>query len=265
MDIPFEIDPDRYQRTGDYVYARDPKLRFDQRRLARLVGFVAFGLPIVLGLGGYALGEFRAALSGYYYEELVLGDVFVGSLALIASLLLAYRGWTAHVARLATLAGLATLLVAFVPMDGWVTGCESLSLDGQCEAETRLYPRIGYWVHAFSAGALFAVLAFFCFFVFTRVPAHRAHKPLSDAKRMRNLIYRISGGVIVIATLSIAAGDLLLGDSWRAHNLTYWMEALALAAFGTSWMVQGRAVPSQLRDPEDQADALEAARGPEAG
>ena len=260
MDMPFEVDPQRYQRTGDYVYARDPKLRFDQRRLARVVGVVAFGLPIVLGLGGVLLGDFREALSGYYYEELVLGDIFVGSLVLIASLLLAYRGWTPHVAQLATFAGVAALLVALVPMEGWVTGCEALDALGQCETETRLYPQIGYWVHAGSAGALFAVLAFFCFFVFTRVPAHRAHEPLSRAKRMRNAIYRVSGTVIVVSTLAIAAGDLLAGDGWRGNNLTFWMEALALGAFGTSWMVQGRAVPQQLRDPEDQADAAEVQR-----
>ena len=69
MDSPFELDRKRYQPPSDYVYARDPTLRFDQRRLARVVGFIAFGLPIILGVGGLVLGEFRDALSGYYYEE----------------------------------------------------------------------------------------------------------------------------------------------------------------------------------------------------
>ena len=249
METPFELDPQRYQPPADYVYARDPKLRFDQRRLARVVGVVAFGLPVVLGLGGWALGEFRATLSGYYYEEFVLGDLFVGSLVFIGSLLFAYRGWTPNVAQLATIAGLAALLVAFVPMDGWV-------IDGT----ERLYPRIGYWVHAGAAGVLFGVLAFFCFFVFTKVPHEQGRAEMSPAKKMRNRIYRTSGVVIVIAVLSIAIGDQLFGEFWRARNLTFWMEALALGAFGVSWLTQGRAIPGPLRDPRDYADAAEARR-----
>ena len=252
------MEPAQQARSPEYVYAAVPKLRFDQRRLARVVGVVAFGLPIVLGLGGLAMGEFRTALSGYYYEEFFLGDVFVGALAFIGSLLFAYRGYTPKVARLASFAGVAALLVAFVPMEGWVTGCEQLGDDGACVLETRLFPRAGYWIHAGSAGVLFGVLAYFCFFIFTRVPADRQNQPLSDAKRMRNLIYRASGAVIVIAALSIAAGDRLAGGWWNDNNMTFWMEALLLGAFGTSWMVQGRAVPPQLKDPQDRADAAEA-------
>ena len=113
MESPFELDRERYQPPSDYIYARDPQLRFDQRRLATVVGVIAFGLPIVLGLGGLVLGEFRDALSGYYYEEIVLGDFFVGSLVAIGALLFAYRGWTPKVAQLASLAGVAALLVAY--------------------------------------------------------------------------------------------------------------------------------------------------------
>ena len=39
FETPFETGPERYQPPANYPYARDPKLRFDQRRLARVVGF----------------------------------------------------------------------------------------------------------------------------------------------------------------------------------------------------------------------------------
>jgi hypothetical protein len=81
---------------------------------------------------------------------------------------------------------------------------------------------------------------------------------MTPAKRRRNAIYIVSGVVIAVSALSIAVGDQLVGESWRARNLTFWAEALILAAFGASWLTQGRAL-SPLNDPRDQADA-EAAR-----
>ncbi|MEE4200100.1 hypothetical protein [Erythrobacter sp.] len=259
METPFETGPARYQPPPSYPYARDPKLRFDQRRLARVVGFFAFSMPIVLGLGGYSLGRFRVALSDYYYEPIVLGDFFVGCLVAIGALLMAYRGWTPKVAQLATLAGLAALVVAFVPMAGWITGCRELGPDATCADPTTSFPEIGYWVHASAAGLLFAILAFFCLFVFTKVPGGRDMTP---AKWRRNVIYILSGLTIAVSAIAIALGDNLVGPAWRANNLTFWAEALILAAFGVSWMTQGRAL-GRLSDPQDHADAKAAreARG----
>ena len=257
MDTPFETGPERYQPPRDYIYARDPKLRFDQRRLARVVGIVALGMPIVLGLGGLLLGRFRTALSGYYYEAIILGDFFVGCLVAIGALLMAYRGWTPKVAQLATIAGLASFVVAFVPMDGWITGCQQFAQDGTCAVQSVRYPVAGYWIHAGAAGLLFAILAFFCLFVFTKIPVDEDSGTIEPtlAKRRRNLIYRTSGIVIALCAVAIGVGDLIFGEWWNARNMTFWMEALILAAFGTSWLTQGR-VFSPLSDPRDRQDAV---------
>ncbi|MFU7528971.1 hypothetical protein [Qipengyuania sp. ASV99] len=245
MEIPFETGPARYQPPQDYPYASDPKLRFDQRRLARIVGVIALGMPVVLGLGGLALGEFRTALSGYYYEPIVLGDFFVGCLIAIGALLMAYRGWSPKVAQLATIAGFAAFAVALVPMDGWIVA-----------SGAAIYPEAGYWVHAGAAGILFAILAFFCLFVFTKVPMDTAgEKPaLTPAKRRRNVIYRTSGVIIAVSAIAIGVGDLVFGDWWNARSMTFWMEAVILAAFGISWLTQGR-VLDPLSDPRDRQDA----------
>jgi hypothetical protein len=164
------------------------------------------------------------------------------------------------VAQLATLAGIAALVVAFVPMGGWIVGCRELGPDATCLVPRTRFPVIGYWVHAGAAGLLFAILAFFCLFVFTKIPldAEGDRQAMTPAKRRRNAIYIVSGVVIAVSALSIAVGDQLVGEDWRARNLTFWAEALILAAFGASWLTQGRAL-SPLNDPRDQADA-EAAR-----
>ncbi len=266
MQTPFETGPGRYQAPRDYPYARDPKLRFDQRRLASVVGVIALGMPIVVGLGGEALGEFRIALSEYYYEPIVLGDLFVGCLVAIGALLMTYRGWTPKVAQLATLAGIAALVVAFVPMEGWVVGCERLGDDGTCALDRVVYPVIGYWVHAGAAGVLFAILAFFCLFVFTKVPMNEAMRKEapSPAKRRRNVIYIASGVVIAVCAISIGIGHQIAGDWWTDNDMTFWMEALILVAFGASWLTQGRAL-APLVDPQDREDAALARRARRGG
>ena len=241
--------------AGTYPYAEDPKLRFDQRRLARVVGFIALGMPIVLGLGGEALGRFRTALSAYYYEPYILGDLFVGALMAIGALLMAYRGSAPRFAHLATAAGIAAFVVALVPMSGWVTGCAQVAPDGECAVRSVRYADIGQWVHAAAAGGLFAILAYFCLFVFTRIPqgSDSEHGP-TRAKRSRNAIYIVSGIVIAVATIAIAIGTQFAGEWWDDANLTYWAEAVILTAFGISWLVQGRAVKA-LADPRDLRDA----------
>ncbi|EAQ30007.1 hypothetical protein NAP1_04505 [Erythrobacter sp. NAP1] len=256
METPFETGPARYQPPANYPYARDPKLRFDQRRLARVVGFIAFAMPVVLGFGGYALGRFRVALSEYYYEVILLGDFFVGCLVAIGALLMAYRGWTPKVAQLATLAGIAALLVAFVPMNGWIMGCEELADDGTCAVQAVRYPVIGYWVHAGAAGLLFAILSFFCLFVFTKIPVDDAsgQKIMSPAKMRRNAIYVTSGILIALGAISIAVAGLLGVPWWFDNNMTFWAEAMILGAFGASWLVQGRAL-APFNDPRDREDA----------
>lgn len=255
IETPFETGPERYQPPADYVYARDPKLRFDQRRLASVVGIIALGMPIVLGVGGLILGRLRIAISDYYYEPILLGDFFVGCLVAIGALLMTYRGWTPKVAQLATLAGIAALLVAFVPMSGWVSGAED---GGQ-----RIYPVIGYWVHAVSAGVLFAILSFFCLFVFTKIPhdEESGEHIATPAKKRRNLIYRVSGLTIALSAIGIGIGGQFGPDWWWRSYATFWLEALILAAFGISWLTQGRVFGPALKDPRDKRDEALVAAG----
>lgn len=259
MQTLFETGPERYQPPENYVYASDPKLRFDQRRLAAVVGFIALSMPIVLGLGGLVQARFRSALSEYYYEDIFLGDYFVGCLVAIGALLMAYRGWTQSVAKLATIAGLASFAVAFVPMFGWEIECIEADTFGRCTERLSHFPTMGYWVHAGAAGVLFGILSFFCLFVFTKVPVDQAGgiPAPSAAKRRRNAIYITSGIVIAVSAIAIGVGDLFFGTDWNALNLTFWAEAIILTAFGISWLVQGR-VFAPLSDPQDHKDAAAA-------
>ncbi len=251
MNNPIEIGRTRYRADEGYIYARDPVARFDQRRLASMVGYVAIGLPIVLGFGGAALswlklGSFRASISGFYYESVLLGDIMVGALAFIGTLMLAYRGWSRKVADLATAAGLAAYLVALFPADGWFVP----------PGEAAIFQPAAQILHAVAAGTLFLILAFFCFFVFTRVEAHQTEGEgvPASVKRARDRIYRAAGTLILLSIAAIPLGGFLADDLAQTYRITFWAETVALTAFGISWLVQGRASSHILMDVRDRRD-----------
>ena len=89
-------------RSTDYVYATDPKIRVDQRKLALIVGLVALGLPTCNAFGNCILGAcFYDSISHYYYAQF-WGDVFVGSLIFIGTFMIAYRGGNPAESNIAT-------------------------------------------------------------------------------------------------------------------------------------------------------------------
>ena len=256
MENPLEVGRDRYPVEPDYVYARDAQLRFDQKKLASLVGFAAFGLPLALGIGALIHGPLEPSISHFYYRSIVLGDLFVGTLVFIGSLLFAYRGWNRKVGNLASIAGVLAFAVALFPTDGWA------GPEGFVEGEV-----IGI-IHLASAAGLFLTLAFFCFFVFTRVDSGNQtddRGELTAAKRARNRVYLASGAIIVGALVVIPLGSSLLGARWTALRLTFWFEALALCAFGASWITVGRFMGRALLDRRDVRDLTVVERREQAG
>lgn len=222
-----------YAPEKGYKYATDAKLRSDQRRLASLVGTIAIGLPIIVGLLGYWFGNFRSSISSYYYEVYLAGDIFVGFLVFIGALMTAYRGWAGSVAWLATVAGLLSCVVAFFPTKGWVSD------EQRWEFLNGLAPVI----HGLAALALFLILAFFCLYIFTDIndTQHRdARNNLQSSKRLRNRIYKLSGWAILLAIAAIFVGYIVDKVWAESVNLVYWGEFVALIAFGISWLTHGR-------------------------
>ena len=124
-------------------------------------------------------------------------------------------------------------------------------------------PWLVHNLHYLSAAAMFLILGYFSMFVFTGVQSGRATQtrsldgPVTVRKWRRNAIYRAMGGLIYlsIAGLAVKLGALefwLKGDpdalrafleTWDGFRLTFVFEALALVAFGISWMVKGRLLP----------------------
>ena len=104
------------------------------------------------------------------------------------------------------------------------------------------------YLHYGFALALFFILGWFAFFVFTAVdqPQCKADGSLTDVKKLRNAIYRTSGWIIFLCIGLIVAEAIytaLTGKrfgGWVELNLTFWLEAVALWAFGATWLVKSR-------------------------
>ena len=200
----------------------EQRLVINYLKLRRYIGYLGMGLPVILMIGVAILDQEEAviqySISSYYYTR--LGNVFVGILVAVGVFLHAYKGHDKRDNLLASTAAILVVVVALVPTsstDHW--------------QET---------VHLTSAALFFLILAYFSYFLFTKTDL----KNPGTQKLRRNKIYRICGIAIVACLVSIGIFSSILGDFYYHLKLTFWFEALALWAFGFSWLTKGEAILS---------------------
>jgi hypothetical protein len=190
--------------------------------LRRVVGFLGVMLPIVLALLGFLLTSppaLRDSISAYY--DLRTRDVLVGVLFTLAWFFFTYHGHDNRDNIAGYFAWLFALGVALFPASG--------------------SPREKI-VHFVSATGLFIVLSIFSLVLFTK----SAPTP-TPQKVIRNRIYRTCGYLMLACIVLIG----LYHAFWKHTALAtwkpvFWLESLALWAFGISWFVKGETL---WRDP----------------
>lgn len=250
--------PDRFQPE---VKSKTGRMDASQETLANIVAVIAFGLPLSLGFGAIFPDVcFHDSISAFYYSRL-LGGVFVGSVCVIAALLVAYGGQGKNEWRLATLASIFAALVALLPTNGPKCQTPGVQLRGFAQPENldmityELAPIVGS-LHVISAIIFFLFLAYFSAYVFTREvkDVHRKNGELLESKSKRNKYYIWCARVIIVCLVLIGlyfAYDHFIGEFalWDRLNLTFVFEAIALWAFGFSWLVKGRVFGRYFLDP----------------
>jgi hypothetical protein len=105
---------------------------------------------------------------------------------------------------------------------------------------TTLEQILGYAHTACTAG-FFSALIYFCLCLFTRT---NPDVPRTPRKRMRDRIYRVCGYTMIACILLIAA-YLFVEDTatrLRPYAPAFWLDGLAIVAFGVSWLVKGEAI-----------------------
>jgi hypothetical protein len=200
--------------------------------LRKFIGMLGIALPFVLAAGAAVLSqlEVQNSISDYYYT--VMRDVFVGILCAIAVFMLSYRGYERKDNIAGNIACLAALGVAFFPVAPEIN-------------PSALQDKLGI-VHYISASVFFLTLAYFSLALFTKSdPA----VPPTVYKIRRNRVYKICGFIILGALAGIVGLKFLSGSTsvpLKQLDPVFWLEAVAVVAFGVSWIIKGEAF---LEDP----------------
>lgn len=195
-----------------YRYKPDKPLLVDYLALRKVIGFIGLLLPFVLMIGYkiFVGGILPGSISDYYWTK--MGDVFVGALVSIGVFLSTYRGYDDDYISV-RLAALGMIGVALFPTENSPIGI----------------------VHGAFAALTFVSLAYISLFVFTRT--HGVKALMTKRKKERNIVYRICG-IVMLADLALVPFLTTRSDLQSLHPM-YWLETIALVAFGISWLVKG--------------------------
>lgn len=249
-----------------------PDNPFRSDTLLVATGLCALLLPVVLPIvEGLRCGTYFPADSISQYYHLGPHVIFVGAMMAVATLLAAYEGWQDRPTfrgRLPGIVGTAgALVVALVPTPPTPTPqTVSACLDFTHALNTfRLLPMlpervVGFFsLHMVGACALFVALAVMCGLQFQR-SRHRADAPEDQQwKQVRNGIY------LFCAFWMVAPGVVYLSASVWWHltqcaehddcslpvgSALFFVEAIALWAFGIAWLVRSRVLLGYGRLPQ---------------
>lgn len=223
--------------------------------LRRAVGLIGIALPLALVAGEnlrdvLAPAAARAgrqlievSMSAYFHTG--MRDVFVGSLCAIGVFLLCYKGYDRTEDTLANVAGVCAILVALFPTfeasrEATDTGVPAIDSATFFSGPNAPDPHVVGVIHFAAAAVLFAILAYLSYFRFTRTAPGAAP---TTRKLQRNRIYRVCGVIIALCIAGIAVGFLLLdADQERRTSFLFWFEAIAVVAFGVSWLTKGEMI-----------------------
>jgi hypothetical protein len=198
--------------------------------LRRIIGFIGIGLPFALAVGKILLGEpgLQSSISGYYYTN--VRNVLVGSLCAIGVFMLSYRGYEKRDRWAGNFACAFAIGVALFPVAPDPSPSQIDTIIGR--------------VHLAFATAMFLTLAYFCLALFTKTDSIET---MTKKKKERNIVYKICGWMIVACIALIIACELLFLNDYslfkdspiKQLDPVFWLESIAILAFGFSWLTKG--------------------------
>ena len=198
--------------------------------LRKAVGILGILLPVGLAIGVPLLSECRQiqdSISDYYYTK--MNSFMVGTLCAVGLFLFSYKGYEKRDTIASKFACIFALGVAFFPTTGPAAAsiCNFLHWNSD--------PWVGT-IHNISAALFFLTLAYFCLFLFVKTSGHPTKR-----KKKRNVVYKICGYTILacIVLLFLYFKIAKLQEMLKDYKPIFVLEALALWAFGISWLTKG--------------------------
>jgi hypothetical protein len=200
----------------------DPRI-ISYLTLRKAVGYLGLLLPFALLAGNWVIfsGSLQQSVSDYYYTG--MRGVLVGGLGVIGAFLLAYHGYDRWDSLFTNAAGVGAVGVALFPTPP----------DNPSTAASI----VGDFHFAFGS-VMFASLIVIALWLFRKTgPGGRTH-----VKQLRDTVYLISGLIMLVALALAGIVSLPFAAGLNSLNPVFWLETVAIAAFGVSWLVKGQAV-----------------------
>jgi hypothetical protein len=201
-----------------------------QNTLRELIGILGVLLPLLLWFflwvdSGFI--EVIPSISHYYYTRVC--GILVIIVSLLAIFLIVYRGNKSQDFYISSVAGISALLLLLFPTDN-LSGISA----GYYKFVTVTYLKANEFREAFhyiSAAIFLLCLTWMSFFIF----------PSNKNTESKNKIFIICGIFMFTALLIIFVHFLgvINDDFYDKYCLTFWMETIAIEAFGISWLVKG--------------------------
>ena len=109
------------------------------------------------------------------------------------------------------------------------------------ECESCSYSQIASDLHWTFAALLFLTLSYFSLFLFTKTDPSKTPTP---QKLQRNAVYKTCGCVMLGCLALIPPVKLIPGIAALVapDDPVFWLEAIAIVAFGVSWLTKGEAI-----------------------
>lgn len=203
----------------------EQSLVFSYLTLRKVIGILGVALPLVVSIGAWLFFRIgiQRSISSYYHTG--MRDVFVGTLFAIGFFLLSYKGYERADNIAGNLGCIFAIGVALFPTT----------------PDTQLTTLVGK-IHFTFTALFFITLIYFSYFLFTKTDPSR---PPSPEKLQRNQLYQSCAYVMGMCMLLIVCYNLLPTDMavWlENYKPVYWLEAIAIWAFGISWLTKGEAI-----------------------
>ena len=230
--------------TADHIKEEKNELVLSYLTLRNLIGFGGMLLPIVLAIFPKRPSEyagFEPSISDYYFTD--RGDIVVVILCIIGAFLISYYGYTFKEWLLTFVAGICGIGVAFVPTEIICNDCH-LSVHTPHGGVFDTLVGTG-WHFAFAATFLLC-LAIMSIVFFTKGDDRKPsteNKGRTSQKSKRNLIFKICGWTIIASLVILGLYFILkhyTGIDLKPFPIVYVFEAIAVEAFGLSWLVKGQ-------------------------
>jgi hypothetical protein len=218
---------------NNYPQKQNPQV-ISYLTLRKAVGILGTAFPVIIVIGSVIFGGcegIQNSISVYYHTN--MRNIFVGILCAIALFLFAYKGYDQRDAIAGNLACIFALGVAFFPTSVAkpIIPCIPYSFENHIISS----------IHFISAGGFFLIIAYFSIFLFTK----KDQNP-TKMKIKRNKLYRTCGSIILGCILLIAIYSTCQRFNFcqglHKYHPIFWLESLALWAFGISWLTKGNTI-----------------------